>query len=184
MLTVGLTDAEHTALAALIKRAIEQDRFPNAPRLDPLRSALAKLDPAAAAALRRPLAAKKAEPGVPGPKPPKGRPRASYIRRADGANGRSGRRPARVSSPGSLARLRGRARADRGVGPELRLRLQPAYDSRNQPDADLGGLVGLKLGRHPAQKLVAPGIGHGRGGELHRGEFFISKADGHGLLSG
>jgi hypothetical protein len=31
-----------------IRRAIEEDRFPRAPRLDPLRSALAKLDPAAA----------------------------------------------------------------------------------------------------------------------------------------
>jgi hypothetical protein len=33
---------------ALIKRAIEEDRFPRAPRLDPLRSALVKLDPVAA----------------------------------------------------------------------------------------------------------------------------------------
>jgi hypothetical protein len=31
------------------RRAIEEDHFPNAPRLGPLRSALAKLDPAAAA---------------------------------------------------------------------------------------------------------------------------------------
>ena len=38
------------------------DRFPNAPRLDPLRSALAKLDPVEAAALRRPPAAKNAKP--------------------------------------------------------------------------------------------------------------------------
>jgi hypothetical protein len=36
------------------RRAIEEDRFPRAPRLAPLRSALAKLDPAAAAVLRRP----------------------------------------------------------------------------------------------------------------------------------
>jgi hypothetical protein len=34
---------------AAIRRAVEEDRFPRAPRLDPLRSALAKLDPAAAA---------------------------------------------------------------------------------------------------------------------------------------
>jgi hypothetical protein len=33
---------------AAIRRAVEEDRFPRAPRLDPLRSALAKLDPAAA----------------------------------------------------------------------------------------------------------------------------------------
>jgi hypothetical protein len=33
---------------AAIRRAAEGDKFPRAPRLDPLRSALAKLDPAAA----------------------------------------------------------------------------------------------------------------------------------------
>jgi hypothetical protein len=77
MATIDLTDAEHAAITALIKRAIEQDRFPRAPRLDPLRSALAKLDPAAAAALRRPQAAKSAKPAVPQPTTPKGRPRAS-----------------------------------------------------------------------------------------------------------
>jgi hypothetical protein len=38
------------------------DRFPNAARLDPLRSAPAKLDPVEAAALRRPPAAKNAKP--------------------------------------------------------------------------------------------------------------------------
>ena len=50
MPTIDLTDAQHAAVTALIKRAIEEDHFPNAPRLDLLRSALAKLDPAAAAA--------------------------------------------------------------------------------------------------------------------------------------
>ena len=49
MPTIDLTDAQHAAVTALIKRAIEEDHFPNAPRLGPLRSALAKLDPAAAA---------------------------------------------------------------------------------------------------------------------------------------
>ena len=49
-LTIDFTDAELAAVAALIRRAIEEDHFPNAPRLDLLRSALAKLDPAAAAA--------------------------------------------------------------------------------------------------------------------------------------
>jgi hypothetical protein len=75
--TIDLTDAEHAAVTALIRRAIEEDRFPRAPRLDPLRSALAKLDPAAAAALRRPLTTKKAKPAWPQPTTPKGRPRAS-----------------------------------------------------------------------------------------------------------
>jgi hypothetical protein len=35
-----------------IKRAIEEDHFPNASHLDPLRSTLAKLDPAAAGAVQ------------------------------------------------------------------------------------------------------------------------------------
>jgi hypothetical protein len=47
MPTIDLTDAEYAAVTAAIKRAIEEDRFPRAPRLDPLRSALAKVDPAA-----------------------------------------------------------------------------------------------------------------------------------------
>jgi hypothetical protein len=46
MPTINLTDDEHAAVTAAIRRAIEEDRFPRAPRLDPLRSALAKLDPA------------------------------------------------------------------------------------------------------------------------------------------
>ena len=36
MPTIDLTDAEHAAVTALIRRAIEEDRFPRAPRLDPL----------------------------------------------------------------------------------------------------------------------------------------------------
>jgi hypothetical protein len=48
MPTIDLNDAEHAAVAAAIRRVIETDRFPRAPRLDPLRSALAKLEPATA----------------------------------------------------------------------------------------------------------------------------------------
>jgi hypothetical protein len=44
MPTIDLTDEEHAAVTALIRRAVEQDRFPLAPRLEPLRSTLAKLD--------------------------------------------------------------------------------------------------------------------------------------------
>jgi hypothetical protein len=73
--TIDLTDAEHAEVTALIKRAIEEDHFPLARRLDLLRSALAKLDPAAA--LRRPLTAKNAKPTPQQPTTPKGRPRAS-----------------------------------------------------------------------------------------------------------
>jgi hypothetical protein len=70
MPTIDLTDAEHAALTALIRPAIEDDRFPRAPRVDVLRPALAKLDTAAAGALRRP-------PSPQQPKTPKGRPPAS-----------------------------------------------------------------------------------------------------------
>jgi hypothetical protein len=45
MSTIDLTDEEHAAVTAAIRRAIETDRFPRTPRLDPLHSALAKLDP-------------------------------------------------------------------------------------------------------------------------------------------
>ena len=48
MPTIDLTDAELAAVAAAIRRAIETDRYPRAPRLDPLRAALAKLEPATA----------------------------------------------------------------------------------------------------------------------------------------
>ena len=43
---INLTDDELTAVAAAIRRAIEDDRFPHAPRLDPLRAALARLEAA------------------------------------------------------------------------------------------------------------------------------------------
>ena len=46
MPTIDLTDDEHAAVTAAIRRAIEEDRFPHAPRLDPLRAALAKFDAA------------------------------------------------------------------------------------------------------------------------------------------
>jgi hypothetical protein len=46
--TIDLTDDELAAVTAAIRRAIETDRFPRAPRLDPLRSALAKLEPSTA----------------------------------------------------------------------------------------------------------------------------------------
>src|ERR1700689_2895108 len=35
--TINLTDDEHAAVTAAIRRAIEDDKFPHAPRLDPLR---------------------------------------------------------------------------------------------------------------------------------------------------
>jgi hypothetical protein len=48
--TVDLPDDELAAVtAAAIRRVIEGDRYPHAPRLDPLRAALARLDAAEAA---------------------------------------------------------------------------------------------------------------------------------------
>jgi hypothetical protein len=65
MPTIDLTDDELAAVTAAIKHAIEEDHFPLARRRDLLRSALAKLNPAAAAALRRPPAAETARPHNP-----------------------------------------------------------------------------------------------------------------------
>jgi hypothetical protein len=41
-----IVDAEHAAATRAVRRTIDEDRFPHAPRLAPLRSALAKLEPA------------------------------------------------------------------------------------------------------------------------------------------
>ena len=46
MPTIDLPDDELAAVTAAIRGAIEGDRFPHAPRLDPLRAALARLDAA------------------------------------------------------------------------------------------------------------------------------------------
>ncbi len=45
---LDLTDEEHAAVTTAVRRAIAEDKYPHAPRLAPLRSALAKLDPASA----------------------------------------------------------------------------------------------------------------------------------------
>ena len=47
MPTIDLPDDELAAVTAAIRRAIEDDKFPHAPRLDPLRAALARLEAAA-----------------------------------------------------------------------------------------------------------------------------------------
>ena len=44
--TIDLPDDELAAVAAAIRGVIEGDRYPHAPRLDPLRAALARLDAA------------------------------------------------------------------------------------------------------------------------------------------
>jgi hypothetical protein len=45
--TIDLPADELAAVAAAIRRLIEDDKFPHAPRLDPLRAALARLEAAA-----------------------------------------------------------------------------------------------------------------------------------------
>jgi hypothetical protein len=47
MMTLDLTDDEKVALVRLLRHAIDDDPFPHAPRLDPLKTILAKLEPAA-----------------------------------------------------------------------------------------------------------------------------------------
>jgi hypothetical protein len=44
--TINLPGDELAAVAAAIRGVIEDDKFPHAPRLDPLRAALARLDAA------------------------------------------------------------------------------------------------------------------------------------------
>jgi hypothetical protein len=72
MPTIDLTDEELATVTAAIHRLIEEDKFPRAPRVDRLRSALAKLERSqtAAAALAAKLTKRQ-------PTTPKGRPRGS-----------------------------------------------------------------------------------------------------------
>jgi hypothetical protein len=44
MLKINLTDDENAAVTAAIRRTIEHDRFPHAPRLDPQRAAPGKFE--------------------------------------------------------------------------------------------------------------------------------------------
>jgi hypothetical protein len=47
MPTINFTADEFAAVATALRRALEDDRYPRAPRLDPLRAALARLETAA-----------------------------------------------------------------------------------------------------------------------------------------
>ena len=47
MPTIDLPDDELAAVTAAIRRLIEDDKYPHAPRLDPLRAALARFEAAA-----------------------------------------------------------------------------------------------------------------------------------------
>ena len=60
-----LTDEDLAAVIAAVRRTIREDKFPMSPRLDPLKAALAKLDPASVpkrATLKPPLTALTAKP--------------------------------------------------------------------------------------------------------------------------
>ncbi len=46
-MTLDLTDDEERALVQLLRRTLDFDPFPHAPRLDPLKAILAKLEPPA-----------------------------------------------------------------------------------------------------------------------------------------
>ena len=65
MPTIDLPADELAAVAAAIRRLIEDDKYPHAPRLDPLRAALARLDAAS-----KPTTNKSAESAALSPKAP------------------------------------------------------------------------------------------------------------------
>jgi hypothetical protein len=73
MATIDLTDEELAAVAVALRRLIDEDKFPHAPRLDPLRSALAKLEQASEP---QPPAAKSDPPAAEQPRTPKKPPRS------------------------------------------------------------------------------------------------------------
>jgi hypothetical protein len=50
-MVLDLTDGERLALVAHLRHALEYDPFPYAPRLDPLKAILAKLDPSTPSSL-------------------------------------------------------------------------------------------------------------------------------------
>ena len=53
MPAINFTDDELAAVTAALRRLIEDDRFPHAPRLDPLRAALGKLEAASSESVPR-----------------------------------------------------------------------------------------------------------------------------------
>jgi hypothetical protein len=64
MPTIDLPADELAAVTAAIRRAIAVDRFPHAPRLDPLRAALGKLDAETEPLKSQPATPKAAPAGV------------------------------------------------------------------------------------------------------------------------
>jgi hypothetical protein len=92
--TIDLPDDELAAVTAAIRRAIEDDKFPHAPRLDPLRVALARLE-----------AAQEPKPTSNSPEVGRVSPKAPPPAKAD-KRARSAKAPAPKISPGfKLGRL-------------------------------------------------------------------------------
>jgi|ERR1700722_3485829 hypothetical protein len=97
--TIDLPDDELAAVTAAIRRAIAGDRYPHAPRLDPLRAALARFD-AATGGDR-----KSAKSSLPNKLDPASSGKAPPPARAD-KRARSAKAPAPKISPGfKLGRL-------------------------------------------------------------------------------
>jgi hypothetical protein len=76
--TIDLPADELAAVPAAIRGVIEDDKFPHAPRLDPLRAALARLDAAGSVPSGKPDSTSPPDPKAPPPaKADKRAPRAS-----------------------------------------------------------------------------------------------------------
>jgi hypothetical protein len=84
--TINLTADELAAVTAAIRGVIEDDKFPHAPRLDPLRAALARLD---AADCRSEIKRAKYPFDRPQPSPAPEGPAASQSRQAGAITGRA-----------------------------------------------------------------------------------------------
>jgi hypothetical protein len=74
--TIDLPDDELAAVTAAIRRLIEDDKYPHAPRLDPLRAALARFDAAATAKEQVKADRPEAKPTAKAPPPAKSDKRA------------------------------------------------------------------------------------------------------------
>jgi hypothetical protein len=88
MPTIDLPDDELAAVIAAIRGLIEDDKFPHAPRLDPLRAALARLEAAAENSAATPKSSNetKGRTATDAESPHRRRPRAT-----SGGGGRAGR---------------------------------------------------------------------------------------------
>jgi hypothetical protein len=100
--TIDLPDDELAAVTAVIRRAIEGDRYPHAPRLDVLKAALARLE----AASGQKTSADSAQVSEPSKPALKALPPAKADKRAKGSKATAAKAPAPKISPGfKLGRL-------------------------------------------------------------------------------